>query len=434
MAADLESLLADPQVPADRVLTLLDDPEPPPVWCPVISVDDHVLEPASLFDRVPERYRDEAPRMIEVDGRPAWLINGRRFFIHGLDAASGRPVNEAFEPAVRFDELRKGAWDVDARVADMTLNGVWASLNFASATWGFAGKTLSSLPDKDVAVACVQAYNDWMIEEWCGAYPERFIPCQLPYLADAEIAAQEIHRNAARGVHCVSFSENPQGLGFSSIHSGDWEPFFAACAETGTVINLHVGSSGNIQRPSPDSPIPVMTALFPINSVQASIDWVYSKVFLRHPDLKVVLSEGGATWVPMVIERLVRAQRRRAETGYWLATEPHPVDVFREHCWFASVEDPTAFHLLPLIGEDRIMIETDYPHPDSSWPNSQELFRSELDFLPEPTIRKICFETAAALYQHPLPPQDMIEAAGFRGQADVDPYGRVRMMSNLRYG
>src|SRR5690606_27277061 len=111
----------------------------------------------------------------------------------------------------------------------------------------------SGLRDQEAGLAALRAYNTWMIDEWCAAAPDRYIPCQLPWLSDATIAAQEIRANAARGFKGVSFPENPEPLGYPSIYSSYWDPFFAACEETETVINLHVGSAGQAQRPSSES-------------------------------------------------------------------------------------------------------------------------------------------------------------------------------------
>ncbi|WP_234834726.1 amidohydrolase family protein [Mycolicibacterium stellerae] len=406
---DLQDRYATPPVPSN--LTLLPDPEPQELWCPIISVDDHVLEPPTLFDRLPAKLRTRGPRIIDVGGLPAWEVDERRFFLGGTNGAVGRPQREAHQSAMRFDQFRPGVWDADARIRDMDVNGMWASLNFGSVIWGFAGKVLASLGDPELAQACVRAYNDWVVEEWCGAYPDRLIPCQMPYLADPVVAAEEVRRNAARGVHAVSFSENPAGLGLPSMHSDYWDPFLAACAETGTVVNLHVGSSGTVARPAEDSPVPVIVALFPMSGMSAMIDWVFSKIPIRFPDIKIALSEGGVSWVPTALERLQRAFDRRDENDVWSATDPHPIDLVRRNFWFTSIEDPSAFRLLELIGEDRVMVEVDYPHADSSWPHTQDLIRRDLSHLPASTIAKVCYKNAAALYQHPLPPDSLIARA-----------------------
>jgi predicted TIM-barrel fold metal-dependent hydrolase len=209
-------------------------------------------------------------------------------------------------------------------------------------------------------------------------------------------------------VKAVSFSENPEGLGFPNIYSDHWDPVFRACAETETVVNLHVGSSGSAPLVCSDSSADVSVALFPMSSFAAALDWIYARVPMRHPDLKIALSEGGASWVPVLIERLRRAYRQAEASDVWSPSDPDPVDILRRNFYFCSIEDPLAFAMLDVIGEDKLMIETDYPHNDSSWPNAQALVRFEVDGVLSPDrIRKVCYENAAALYRHPLPPDDL---------------------------
>jgi predicted TIM-barrel fold metal-dependent hydrolase len=210
-------------------------------------------------------------------------------------------------------------------------------------------------------------------------------------------------------VHAVSFSENPEGLGFPNIYDRSWDPFFRACEETETVINLHVGSSGHIHQPCSSSSGPVTVALFPVNGITALIDWVYSGIPTRYPDIKIALSEAGVTWVPMALERLTRGYRQSSWNGReWPAGSPTPMELVARNFVFTSIEDPAAFRLLDIIGEDSVMVETDYPHFDSTWPDSQKMIRSELEHLPKDAIRKVCYENAARIYRHPLPPADMI--------------------------
>src|SRR5205814_2015296 len=115
------------------------------------------------------------------------------------------------------------------------------------------------------------------------------------------------------------------------------------------------------------------------------------------------------SWVPMAMERLRRGYRQAAGVGKgWADPTATPMDLVRRNFVFTSIEDPSGFQMLDLIGEDVVMIETDYPHFDSTWPASQAMIRGELQGLPAPTIRKVCYENAARIYQHPLPPDDLI--------------------------
>lgn len=402
--AALEHVHRDGQRDPNRVRTFLPEPDVPSRGLTIVSADDHVLEPPNLFEgRVPQRFADAAPRVVELDdGGQYWVIDGRIEPIRDWNVAAGRATRDWGGEPARYEELRAGGWDVHARVADMDLAGISMSLNFPSALWGFAGRVFSAMNDKELGLACLRAYNDWMIEEWCGAYPDRFIACQLPWFADVEIAAEEIRRNAERGFTCVSFSENPEKLGWPSIHSGYWEPFFAACAETETVINLHVGSSSEIAQPSTDSPHSVANALFGMNSMMATADWLFSRVTLRHPALKIVLSESGIGWVPGLIDRLEWCDRYRDSItlqGEWDLADGRPSDELRRAFFYTSIWDPATFKVLDEIGVDNVMIEVDYPHPDSSWPGSQTAVADQLAGLDEAAVAAVTHRNAASVYR-----------------------------------
>ena len=407
---------------ADRVrehgrggsVTFIEEPTPEPLFCPIVSVDDHALEPADLFaGRIPAKFRNAAPFVREEsDGAPWWHIDGARVPILLVNGASGRPMTEWAVAAARFEELRRSVWDSRARLADMDQGGVWASLCFGSLIWGFAGTRFSKMSDPDLGLACLRAYNDWMIDEWCAADPDRYIPCQLPWLADPVIAAKEIRSNAARGFRSVSFSENPEGLGFPHIYDAVWDPFFRACEETDTVVNLHVGSSGRTAKPSTASAEEVTTALFPVSGLEALIDWVYSGILFKFPRLRIALSEAGVSWVPMALERLTRAYRQAGGIGKgWPPDQPTPMEIVRRNFFFTSIEDPSAFHMLHLIGEDNIMVETDFPHFDSTWPQCQAMIRSEMPHLTAEQVHKACYQNAVRIYNHLPPPADWLARA-----------------------
>jgi predicted TIM-barrel fold metal-dependent hydrolase len=393
-------------------LTLIAEPAADALFCPIYSVDDHVLEPPTLFEgRLPARLQDGAPYVTTGDdGLPLWVIDGTGWPVTMANGAAGVETSEWGFYCVGFDELRPGVVDPKARLHDMDLAGVWASLCFGSIVWGFAGTRLSTMSDQEIGLASLKAYNDWMIEEWCGAAPDRYIPCQLPWMTDPTVAAAEIRRNAERGYRAVSFSENPEGLGFPNIYDRHWDPLFAACQETGTVVNLHVGSSGTTRHPTSSSPSDVSVALFPVSGLEALIDWIYAGIPVRFPELRIALSEAGVSWVPMALERLRRAYDH--DVGHsWPQGSPAPEELVHRTFFFCSIEDPSAFRSLDLIGEDNVMVETDFPHFDTTWPGCQEMVRSQLRMLEPAVIRKVCYANAARLYRMPQPPHELVASS-----------------------
>jgi predicted TIM-barrel fold metal-dependent hydrolase len=389
----------------ERTVTFL--PEPPRATrkYTVISADDHIVEPPHVFEgRLPKKFADRAPRIVEKeDGTETWVYDGTELPNVGFNAVVGRPVSEWRMEPTRFDEMRRGAWDIHKRIEDMDLNGIYASLNFPSFLPGFAGQRLQKVTtDTDLAMAAVRAWNDWHLEEWAGSYPDRIIPCQIPWLLDAEIGAAMIRENAERGFKAVSFSEEPSRLGFPTIHSGYWEPLFQACEETGTVINLHIGSSGSSPATTADAPPDVAGVLFFAYAISAAVDWLFSLAPVRYPDLKICLSEGGIGWVPALLDRLDHMSSYSEMYGTWQSGLT-PSEVLVRNFWFCAVEDQSTFALRERIGVGNILLESDYPHSDSTWPHTQRVIDEEIGGLPADDIKRMTWENASILYRHPVP-------------------------------
>jgi predicted TIM-barrel fold metal-dependent hydrolase len=385
---------------------LLPDPEPQERSYTIVSVDDHLTEPPDVFEgRFPARLQDQAPKLTTApDGSEAWLWRDRLYQDNGMSVVAGRPRNEWTLDPLNFDEMRRAAWDVHARVRDMDLDGIWASLCFPSGAWGFTGRVLSMHRDEDVGLAAIRAWNSWMIEEWHGAYPDRFIPMQLPWLKDPRLAADEIRRNSELGFKSVSFLESPHLLRLPPITDrAHWEPFFKACEETDTVISLHCGASGFVLQGSPGAGLNVQTSLFPATAYCAAIDWVWAGIPALYPDLRIALSEGGIGWVLMAINRLDYVVAHSGAGGDPWTFDITPSEALKRSFYFCMIDDPGALDQREMIGVDHIMFETDYPHADSTWPGSQDLLRERLDGIPADEAVMIAGGNAAALFGHAPP-------------------------------
>jgi len=393
---------------ASEAAPLLADPAPRPVRHTVISVDDHLIEPPDLFEgRMPARLAEEAPRVIETeDGNQAWLFEGQLYPNVGLNAVAGRPKDQwSMEPA-RFDQMRPGCFDIKAHIRDMDIDGVWASVCFPSLIAGFCGSVFSRAKDQELGLSATRAWNDWHLEVWAGYAPERIIPLQIPWLSDVEVAAAEIERNASRGFKAVSFCEHPTQLGLPSLHSGHWDRFLAACEETATVVCLHTGSSAWAPLTSPDAPFEAITSLFSANALLAANDWLWSGVPLRFPRLNIAFSEGGIGWVAMLADRadyVLSHSASGSESGHW-RSELKPSEVMRRNFWFCTIDDPTSIQAAKQVAVDRIMVESDYPHADSTWPDTQDAVeRSLAPALSRQELELVTHGNAARLFRHPLP-------------------------------
>ncbi|MFM7271909.1 MAG: amidohydrolase family protein [Actinomycetes bacterium] len=394
----------------------------------IISVDDHIMEPPNVWqDRLPEKYRAVGPRVVRqkvadmqfVGGvfsyREAgeheegtwcdwWYVEDLRYPLTRVMAAAGYPRDEVTISPITMDDMREGCWNQTARLADMDVNHVEASLCFPTFP-RFCGQTFKEREDKVLADLCVKAYNDWMFDEWCAGTGGRLIPLPIIQLWDAEAAAAEVRRNAARGGRAVAFTEIPAFLGLPSIHDpgGFWDPFFQACDETGTVVCMHIGSSSKMPSTSPDAPAAVGSTLTYMNAAMSMTDYLMSGIFERFPNLKLAYSEGQIGWIPYILERADKVwEDNRGWGGVADKVLRPPSEYYREHIYGCFFDDAHGIKNLDAIGVDNVTFETDYPHSDSTWPHSLKVAMDILRDLDDETVYKIVRGNAIRMLDLPF--------------------------------
>jgi predicted TIM-barrel fold metal-dependent hydrolase len=401
----------------------------------LVSVDDHVIEPAHMFDgRVPKKYEDKAPRFVRRDdGTMAWRYEGQEILNTALNAVAGRPPSEFGMEPTRIEEIRTGCYDIDDRVKDMNANGVLGSMCFPSFP-RFCGQLFMETEDRDQAAAMVRAYNDWHIDEWAGTYPGRFIPLALPMMWDPEATAAEVRRVAAKGCHAVTFSSSPYDLGLPSIYQDHWDPFWRACADEGTVVCMHLGSNSMPAMTSPDAPIELLYTLSPVGLFSAAADLLWSPVFRKFPTLRVALSEGGTGWLPYFCERVDYIYRH---TKHWSGTDlggRQPSEVFKEHVILCFIDDAVGIENRHHLNIDNITWECDYPHSDTTWPQAPEVLMKSLGGVPDDEIDKITHLNAMRHFSYdPFAhiPRERATVSALRGEA-IDWDVSVKSVRHLR--
>ena len=393
----------------------------------LISVDDHIAEPADMFDaHVPAAYREFAPRVVvEESGKEQWYYGDLRGRNLGLNAVAGKPREMYNIDAARYDEMRPGCFNVDERIRDMNAGGQLAGLNFPNWT-GFSGQVLNQGPDRDINLVMIKAYNDWHVDEWCGAYPGRFIPCGILPLFDVEEAAKEVRRLADKGCHAVTFSENPEALDMPSIHTRYWYPLFKAACENNTVLCTHVGSSSRMPHFSSDAPPSVMMTGSSMMSMFTFVELIWAQFYKDFPELKFSLTEGDVGWVPYFLWRSEHVLNRHS--GWTNPTFPDgyrgPTDVFRNHIYTCFISDKVGVQNMGWFNEDMLCWESDFPHSDSNWPFAPEDVIETMGHLDDALINKITHENAMRAYSFDpfkYVPKEQARAGYLQSQAtDVD--------------
>jgi predicted TIM-barrel fold metal-dependent hydrolase len=391
---------------------------------PIVDLDAHVVEPPDVWSsRLPAKYRDLGPRIEYHPGgevkltsagyveAPAeegpdvawWFYEDTKVSLKRYIAAAGIPADEVSMQGITYDDMRPGCYRPKERVADNELNGVEAQLCYPNYP-RFAGQIFLKGKDKELSLLGVRAYNDWMVEEWCGESGGRLLPLCLIPLWDVNLAVAEVRRNAARGVRAVAFSEIPAYLGLPSLHSRYWEPFFAACAETGTVVCMHIGSGTKTPQTSEDAPEAVPATIIFGNSAASMTDFLFSGVPARHPNLKLMYAECQIGWIPYLLERAddVWHTHRGWARGQENCPEPPSTYYYRQMygCFF---KDEVGIELLDRVGIDNITFETDFPHQDGTWPGSRAAAARQYGHLDQESIDKIARGNAIRLLGLDLP-------------------------------
>ena len=384
----------------------------------IISVDDHLIEHPRVFsDRLPAKYLAEGPRIVEDEkGRHIWHFEDKIFPYIGLNAVAGKtPEQYGLEP-LRFEDMIPGCYDPVERVKDMNVDGVQAACCFPSFP-GFGGRVFLNATDKDLAVACLRAWNDFSIDEWSGSAPGRYVPLALLPIWDVDACVAELKRVAAKGARVVSFPDSPVPLGLPSFHSDHWGPLWDVFEDTGVVVSLHFGSGsfvpgfsasakmlspnyrggefksvsartdGNVKNDD-DAPTCTSFVVYATNLMWTASDLVFSGQLQKHPRLKFMLAEGGIGWFPYIRERMdqVWARHRYYQP---IDFDTRPSDLFKKHFWGCYIEDEFGIKNRHEIGIDRICVEIDYPHSDSNWPNSRKGIAASLADVPDDEAHRI---------------------------------------------
>jgi predicted TIM-barrel fold metal-dependent hydrolase len=405
----------------------------------LVSIDDHIIEPPDLFEKhMPEKYRDSGPQFKRLpNGVDQWVFQGEVMGTVGLGATASWPREEwNFDP-VGLAEMRPGCYDIHQRVRDMNANGVLSSMNFPTAA-GFAGAWLAGKPDRQLSRIAVSAYNDWQIDELAGSYPGRVIPlCILP-LWDTDACVVELERIAAKGCTTVTFPETPYANGLPSFYGDHWDGVLEAAQRLGIVLSMHIGGAfGLLKRPEGAPPDQLIVLSSQLSAV-ACTDLITSGTFTKFPDLKVALSEGGFGWVPFLLDRIDKHMWNQSWTHIDIGAKTG-TEIWKKNFLGCFITEPSNLALLDRIGDDTVAWECDYPHSDSTWPNSPEELMAEFvgAGLTDDVINKITWENACRFYNwDPFKhtPKEQTTVAALRALAtDVDTATTTKAQYRERY-
>jgi predicted TIM-barrel fold metal-dependent hydrolase len=356
-----------------------------------ISADSHITEPPGTYvDRFDRKFRDRAPKMVrDPKLGDMFVVDGmNRPVLMGLLAAAGKSAKELSYGGVKFDEMHRGGWDPEARMADQDRDGVGAEVIYPT-----VGMLLCNHPDFDYKKACFDAYNLW-IAEYCATHPERLIGCGQTAMRSVEEGIEDLRKIKSMGLKGVMMPGNPA---VADYHDPVYDPFYQAAIDLELPLSFHILTSkgDNFQARGPK----LNNFLGIIRGCQDIIGtFILGGVFERHPRLKMVCVEADAGWVPHYMYRMDHAYDRHR---YWLPAgtlSKMPSEYFRENVYTTFQDDWVAFKMKDMCNVRRLMWANDFPHSDSTWPWSQEILEKHTAGLSEADKNYILHDNVAELY------------------------------------
>ncbi len=359
----------------------------------IIDADSHVNATPDLYvSRVPAKYKERAPRVVQMQGYDAWVIdNGKPSPITILAAAAGRRPEELARKVIRFSEMMPGAYDPKARLADMDRDGIDAQVLYGDGAMG--------AHDPELRTILIRAYNDWMAE-FCAVSPQRFIGQAIVPIHDADEAVREAERTASMGLRGLFIGLD--GADFP-ITDPVYDRFWAAAAEQKRPVSIHIGGGSMVKRgaltlakPAPGQ-LEAFVCLTPMTISETVAMLIYSGTLSRHPNLKVVVAEGGIGWLAYFLERMDHVMEKQ---GAWAGTtlREKPSEVFRRQVLATFEEDLAGIRTYDLIGSGNIMWSSDFPHSDTTWPQSRDAIERHFGKLPEADRRAMICGNAGRIY------------------------------------
>lgn len=375
---------------------------------PIFSANCHLIEPPHLFEgRLARKWADRAPRLVDdATGGQEWRFEDVAKPVARICAISGVPKAQWSLGSTRHEFMRPGCYDPVERLKDMDVDGVMVAACFSSpAGIGFNGDLFFHAKDPELGHAAMRAWNDWHLEEWVAAAPDRFVPVGCASYLDPEVGAQEVRRNAARGFKAVVF-RNPPDLKLPWVGTGYWDPFLRACEETQTVIIHHTESLPWWPERDKRYPFPhgMGSTLFQSAAMDFLNSWLWGGVSVRFPKLRIMIAESGGSWIPHLLRRIEwELEYSPLHGGGWPDQSLTAVDMIRRTFVFSTLEVDQAVELQAKFGIGGWMIEDDYPHAESVWPETASHFGAMFEDLDPTLVEELAWKNAASLFRHPMP-------------------------------
>jgi predicted TIM-barrel fold metal-dependent hydrolase len=379
----------------------------------IIDADTHYTEPYDLWtSRAPKGFEDRVLKVEEHDGLPTWVVDGNVIgFARGGGVVARDDSKMVFLDSMEkgLDWVHEGAYDPQARLKMMDECGIHSQVLFPNVV-GLGGSTLNNvIPDEPLRMLCLEIYNDAMAELQDSS-DKRFIPMTLMPAWDVDRCVQETKRAASLGLRGINMTSDPQDAGSPDLANRAWDPLWQVCSDLDMPVHFHIGSSntamdfyGKYFWESQDEYVKpaIGGGMLFLNSARVVMNTIFSGVFDRFPDLTFVAVESGIGWIPFILETMDYELFENAPDHFG-AMKKKPSEYFASN-WYATFwyeeNQGQLQNLMDRVGDDRIMFETDFPHPTCLYPSPVEAVADKMAALRPETLARVMGDTARKVYR-----------------------------------
>ena len=380
----------------------------------IVDADTHRTEPADLWSsRAPAKYRDRLPHVQVIDGKNTWVFDDVKVGAAGTASVITRDGTKVYGFDFRgfsFDDIHLGAFEIGPRLEFMDEMGVWAHIIYPN-TFGFGGQRFAEIEDPELRLLAVQIFNDASAEMQEESGERLFAMAIVPWW-DLDAAIDEIRRAHGMGIRGINLGTGPHNIGLPDLGDPHWDPMWDVCAELEMPVNFHIGASedtmswfGSSPWPShdPNHKLAVGSAMMYLSNASVIANLIFSGVLERHPNVNFVSVESGVGWIPFFLQSLDYQQIQSTPGTHGTTFSLTPTEYFQRQMyacfWF---EEQGVAQAAEALGPDRLLFETDYPHPTCLYPDSLPAAADVIRSLPEQTRRMVLSDNAAKLYRLPI--------------------------------
>ena len=369
----------------------------------IISCDDHVQEQRDLWtSRLPKNLSERGPKVVrQADGWDRWVIEGEVLSDWPVSRARAISNGDRYLDIDTWDQVPAASYDPAERLKAMDQDGISAAVLYPYIA-GLGGEVLGAIKDPELHAACVDVYNDWLLETWSG---DRFVPQALVPISSIDAAIAGAAKAVKSGHKAIVLPAAPWRIndGTGHLYNPEWDPFWEQMKDLDVPVCFHSGSTPSLMMQIYEGFHPAVAKGFdvvrrPSSSGMVVCRFLFSGVGERHPDVKFVFGASGIDWFAFMLEVSDHEWERICQKGENIEMHTPPSEIFHRQCYATTSFDNVGLQLLYVIGAKNVMWFSEFPLESSTFPDSGKTIEKHYADVAAEDRKAILHDNVASLY------------------------------------